>query len=221
MTIAEAAVLLIRHMPFMEEAMSQGLINLSSLARKIQPDITQMTGKTANEGAIIMALKRMDLSQVWSVNRSLDNFIKKLGDLVVRSNLVDFVYQNSDTLYDRQAELIHRLAARPKVFYSFSQGIYESTFIISDTVDAELEAVFGAEVLLKKTVDLAAVTIMLPPINTEVYGIYYYILRAIAWQGINLVEIISTSNEFTLVVRRPDIDGLFTVLMKLKTSTGL
>ncbi len=221
MTIAEATFQLIRRMPFMEEAMSQGLINLSSLARKIQPDITHLTGKPANEGAIIMALKRMDLSQVWSVNRALESFIKKLGDLVVRSNLVDYVYQNSDTLYDRQVELIHRFAARPKVFYSFSQGVYESTFIISDAVGQEVDELFAAEVLLKKTADLAAVTIMLPPINTEVYGIYYYILRAIAWQGINLVEIISTSNEFTLVVQRADIDALFTVLMKLKTSSGM
>jgi hypothetical protein len=49
-----------------------------------------------------------------------------------------------------------------------------------------------------------------------VAGFYYYILKQLAWDGINIVEIISTSSEFTLIVAMEDIDKTFSVLMKLK-----
>jgi hypothetical protein len=48
------------------------------------------------------------------------------------------------------------------------------------------------------------------------YGFYYFILREFAWNGINLVEVISTSNEFTLVVSTKDLDAAFKVLSTLR-----
>ena len=57
---------------------------------------------------------------------------------------------------------------------------------------------------------------MLPDENQMIYGIYYYILKDLAWFGINLAEVISTSNEFTLIVDAEDLDQTFSILMKLK-----
>ncbi|MDB4344442.1 hypothetical protein OAA35_01030 [bacterium] len=45
---------------------------------------------------------------------------------------------------------------------------------------------------------------------------YYYIFKKLAWTGINIVEIISTTNEFTLVVSDDDIDKAFSILIGLK-----
>lgn len=45
--------------PFLREAMTDDLINISSLARKIKPEIEEALGKEVKEGAIVMAIKRM------------------------------------------------------------------------------------------------------------------------------------------------------------------
>ena len=66
------------------------------------------------------------------------------------------------------------------------------------------------------TDNLASITIKLPNENIEISGIYYYILKRIAWEGININEIISTTNEFTIVVKDKDIDRAFSILMSLK-----
>lgn len=63
---------------------------------------------------------------------------------------------------------------------------------------------------------MASITIKLPTSNTEISGIYYYILKHLAWEGINIVEIVSTTNEFSVVVNSDDIDAAFSVLMQLK-----
>ena len=50
---------LINRSPFLREAMTDDLINISALARKLKPEIEQIVGKEVKEGAIIMAIKRM------------------------------------------------------------------------------------------------------------------------------------------------------------------
>jgi aspartokinase len=75
---------------------------------------------------------------------------------------------------------------------------------------------FKTEKCTGVTDNLASITIKLPTENIEISGIYYYILKRIAWEGININEVISTTNEFTIVVRDKDIDRAFSILMSLK-----
>jgi aspartokinase len=75
---------------------------------------------------------------------------------------------------------------------------------------------FKNDKLKSNTNDLASVTVKLPKINTEIYGIYYYILKHLAWEGINIIEIVSTSNEFTVIVKQDDVDKAFKILMQIK-----
>ena len=45
---------------------------------------------------------------------------------------------------------------------------------------------------------------------------YYYIFKMIAWYGITVLEVISTTNEFSIVVEQKNINDAFSVLMKIK-----
>ena len=94
-TIAEITETLIRKSPFLEEALSDGLINVSSLARMIKPDIEKKLQKPIKEGAIVMAINRISPSKQLKVKRILNTFIQGLGDFTVRSNLSTFTFKNS------------------------------------------------------------------------------------------------------------------------------
>jgi len=59
---------------------------------------------------------------------------------------------------------------------------------------------------------MASISLMLPVENRSLYGIYYYILKDLAWYGINLIELISTSNEFTIIVHQENLEQAFSVL---------
>ena len=102
------------------------------------------------------------------------------------------------------------------VFYTFSQGINETTIIISKAFEDQMEEIFKEEQLIKKTTNLSSVILKLPEINSEIPGLYYFILKNLAWEGVNINEVISTTNEFTIVVSDVDINKAFLVLMKLK-----
>ena len=209
---------IINKSPFLREAMTDDLINISALARKILPEIEQITGEKIKEGAVVMAIKRMTPGLYRKLNIKINNVMGDLGDFLVRSNLTDYTFENSESLKTKQSELLIEIHKDNSSFFTLCKGVSETTFIVSSQQAETIERIFKEERLKSNTKNLASVTVKLPLINTEVYGIYYYILKHLAWEGINIIEIMSTSNEFTVVVRQNDVDQAFKILMDLKRS---
>jgi hypothetical protein len=50
---------------------------------------------------------------------------------------------------------------------------------------------------------------MLPPGTALIPGVYSFILKALAWEGLNVVEVVSTLNEFTIILDDKAIDAAF------------
>ena len=207
---------LINKSPFLREAMTDDLINISALARKLKPELEEIIGKEVKEGAIVMAIKRMTPGLYHKLNIKITNVLGDLGDFLVRSNLIDYTFENSESLKAKQTELIKEVNKDNDSFFTLCKGVSETTFILSAQQSRIIETIFKTEKLRSHTPDLASITVKLPKINTEIYGIYYYILKHLAWEGINIVEIMSTSNEFTVVVKQDDVDKAFKILMQIK-----
>ena len=216
MTIPQITAELIKRSPYIQEGLQDGLINITALARHLKPDIEQLVGKSVKEGSIIMAINRMPTEREIYIEKQVFKFLNNIRNVSVRSDLVDYTYRVSPTLLENQLELFKQLQEHPDNFFSISRGIYETTLIVSIELERSLHKIFKKEHLISSKQDLAAAILMLPPKNVEISGIYYYILKQVAWQGINLVEMISTTNEFTLVVQRKYINDLLKVLMDLK-----
>lgn len=215
--IAEVVEQLVRQSPFISEAINDGLINVSALARRLQTDVEKQLGKPVKSGAIIMAINRLQTGELMFIEKNIRLFFKRLSDISVRSNLSDYTFQNSDTLLQKQVRLLDMISRDfPNAFYSFSQGVGETTIIVTNSLDEQVDLIFEGENQLDKESQLSAITLMLPTENRNLYGVYYYILKDLAWQGINLVELISTSNEFTLIVSDEDLDHAFSVIMGLR-----
>lgn len=215
--IAEVVEQLVRQSPFISEAINDGLINVSALARRLQTDVEKQLGKPVKSGAIIMAINRLQTGELMFIEKNIRQFFQQLSDISVRSNLSDYTFQNSDTLLQKQVRLLAMISQDfPNAFYSFSQGVGETTIIVTNSLDEQVDQIFEGEKQLDKESQLSAITLMLPIENRNLYGVYYYILKDLAWQGINLVELISTSNEFTLIVSDEDLDHAFSVIMGLR-----
>lgn len=219
LTIPNVVEEVIKKKPFLEGALIEGLINLSALARQLKPEIEQRIGKPVNESAVIMALNRLVPRLELTSTMKFKRIIANVGDIIVRSNLTDFTYANTSTLYSRQEELLKEVyssTTAQDVFCTFSQGIYETTLVVSSSLGELVERVFRNESLLLKRDSLSSITVKLPPENTACPGVYYYIFKELAWDNINIAEVISTSNEFTVVVSDSDIHRAFTILMEAK-----
>ena len=81
----------------------------------------------------------------------------------------------------------------------------------------KMEAYFEKEILIKKTDNLSSISIKLPVENVSIPGIYYFIFQKMSWEGINIIEVISTSNEFTIVLDDKNVNDAFKIIKNLKS----
>lgn len=216
LTIPNAVEEVIKKKPFLESALVEGLINLSALARQLKPEIEKKVGKEVNDSAVIMALNRLVPRLELMSAMKFKKVVENIGDIIVRSNLADYAFSNSSTLYEKQALLLSRVANMRDVFCTFSQGIYETTLVVSSSIIDLVDEIFAEEQSIARTVDLSSITVKLPAENTICPGVYYYIFKELAWDNINIAEVISTTNEFTVVISDKDIHRAFTILMEAK-----
>lgn len=210
---------IINRSPFLREAMTENLINISALARKIKPEIEKTVGKEIKEGAIVMAIKRMTPGVYHKLDVKINNIIGGIGDFLVRSDLVDFTYENSESTQISQTKLIQFLQEDKDCFFTLCKGITETTYILNAKYSDDVQQFFGSNHLKSHGKNLSSITVKLPHANTETYGVYYYILKHLAWEGINIEQVVSTANEFTAIVNSANIDEAFKILMQLKRNT--
>ncbi|MEN8139088.1 MAG: aspartate kinase [Bacteroidota bacterium] len=214
-TVAQSVEEIIKRKPFLESALAQGIINMTSLAKDILPSVVDDLKKDVNQGAIVMAIKRLAPTLEFQINHKVRGVLSNLGDITVRSKLADYTFSVSDTLIKNQSRFLEMVGAHPDLYYAVSRGVYETTIVISDRFQEEVESIFGNEIIISKKTGLSSLTIKLPEENSKVAGIYYYIFRDLAWEGINVLEVISTTNEFTIIVDDNQVEKAFRLLKTL------
>ena len=206
----------IKTKPFLLNALSLGIINLTSLSRNIMSELESEFGKEVKQGAVVMSLKRLTEELDFRLNHKINKVIKNIGEITVRSALTDYAFAISETVLNKQAALLADINAFPDVFYTSSRGVNEINIVVSNTVNALVDKHFVNEKLLQKIENLASITVKLPKENIVIPGIYYFIFQRLAWEGIIINEVISTSNEFTILVSEEQVDVAFKVIKDLK-----
>ena len=214
-SVAQVVEEIVRHRPFLSEALVAGIINVSALARQVQGEVERKVGKTVNQGAIVMALNRLTPSLQVQEHVQLDNLLTNIGDIILRSNLCDYTFKNSGTLLDCHIKVLKAVTKREEVFYTMVQGVFETNIVVSNVLEDMVDHYFRNELCLFKRNGLASVTLKLPKGNIQQAGFYYSILKELAMEGVNLLEIVSSTNEFTVVVDNELIDRTFVVLKNI------
>lgn len=215
-TIAALVEHYIRKKPFLQSALAQGIINLTSLSRQINPEIAAELGREVKDGAIVMALKRLSDHLEFRATHRIIKVLKNIGEITVRSSLTDYTFLTSDSILQQQARLLEEVNATQDVFYTSSRGVNEINIVISNAMDTVVDKYFKDERCTQKAENLSSVTVKLPAENVAVPGIYYFIFQRLAWEGIVLYEVISTTNEFTILVNENQVEVAFTTIKNLK-----
>ena len=199
-TISSAVEEYIKSKPFLVSALTQGIINLTSLARIMNEDISNVMNKEVRNGAIVMALKRLSSDFEFRSSLKIVRTLRNIGDITVRSSLVDYNFKTSPTLLTSQAKLVAGISDAKDNFYTSSRGVNECNVVVSGNLAELVESCFSNETCIHKETDLSSISVKLPTENVSVPGIYYFVFQRLSWEGINIYEVISTSNEFTILV---------------------
>ena len=163
-----------------------------------------------------MALKRISDNEEFLSTHKILNVLRKLGDITVRSSLTDYCFRLSESLLLSQAKFLNEIQDKKDIFYTSSRGVGESNIVVSSNLAPLIEEVFKNEICIDKIENLSAITVKLPTDTVKIPGIYYFIFQRLSWEGVNINEVISTSNEFTILMDEDSVNVAFEVIKNLK-----
>ena len=216
LSITDIVEELVKASPLLEDGLGRGIISYSALARNLRPQIEERLLKSASRGAIVMALKRTS-SDLKSKTKTVQQTIN-LSGITARSNLAELTFLNSDTIIEKHKKVFLVSEKRKDIFCNLSQGVRETMLIVGEEILDEMEKIFADERLVAKINNLSSITILLTKETVSTPGVYYSILKLLAWNGINIIDVISTYSELTIILSNDDIDKAFSILKNYKNA---
>lgn len=212
-TVPEAAEKIINRSRYLSEAISKGIINVSSLARYIKPELEQILEKKVSYPAVVMALNR--LSMQIKPKYVSNTIFKTPPDMIVRSNLIEVCVSNTNNLIEKYPLLLKLSQTNEKHFFTITQGVFETTIIASKDLHSTIRDLLKGEAIAAEFTNLSSITIRLPKEAILTPGIFYFFLKSLAWEGINIIEIVSAYLEFTIILPEKETNRAFSILQSL------
>lgn len=202
-TIPEKVEEHVNQSPYLREAITDGLVNLSALARKLKPQLEKELFKDVSESAVFIALQRYaaTLKPYYQVNPA--DYLANLG---LKSDLFEFTVENSSALLGKLSRIAKATEDKHAALFIFTQGQYETTVITSKNLQPEIKTALNGEKLLGTIPDLTGITLQRTHAQIETTGVLQFPLRILAWEGISVIEIITTLNEIMIIVRDFEVD---------------
>lgn len=212
-TIAHLTRKIIEKKPFLEEALSEGLINNAALAEKIIPELEKELKKKIKFSAVNLAIRRMaeNLNKKAIIHLKFD----KNSDITIKSNIIEIVLYKQDKIQEYIKKIYSLMNFARGDFLTITQGINEIMVITNEKYEKTIIEMLPEKIIKKKIKNLSTLTVNIPESAVEGIGLFYAISKALNWENINVIDIVSTYTEITLIVNENDASKAFDVLKNL------
>jgi aspartokinase len=139
----------------------------------------------------------------------------KDSDISLKSELVEITVYKSSAIEIKLKKLYDTIRAKDGAFLTITQGINEVMIITNKKYESAILKVFSDDEVKKKISGLSSVTIMIPENAFNTMGLFYLVTRALNWENINIIDIVSTFTEMTFIIKEDDASRAFNCLREL------
>jgi len=211
-SIANVVEHIIKDKPFMQEALSRGILNYAALAEQLTPRIEKQLKKKVKHAAVMMALRRTAEKLEKKFKQKLPT--EKAKDVTIVSNLFIMTLVKTPETINSIKKLYKWIDVGDDIL-TVTQGMHEMAIISNNKHFSKINRVFSkdCEKQIKKVIkDVASITISVPRSSIIIPGFFFFITRALAWENINVIEIVSTHAELTLILTEDDVTKAYNIL---------
>ena len=213
-TVSHLVKKTVRDNPFLMEALGKEIISHGNLAEQLKPEIEKELGKQVEESAIVMALRRYS-DELQDFDKEIGKFSFK-GEIIMRTNILDFNVVKSQKLLSKIKNLYSMPDFERGDTLNIILGNNEIAIITNEKYKGKLMNFLKGEKILNKGFNLVALTISFSGhdfFNTP--GVIFTAVRKLAWESINIYEIVSTMTELTIILSNKDSMKAYSVLQEL------
>jgi len=187
-----------------------GILSFSNYASSIQDEVQKVYGKEVKASAIVMALRRYG-EELKRENAKTDHGNVEYG-IVMKTNIFDVNLVRKDNFISKLGVLYRNISTEKGDFLNITLGSHEVSLAVSEKYRYLVDELTEGEEILNQMNDLVALSLIFTGDFLQTPGIVYEAVRHLAWEQINVIEIVSTMNELTFVIKREDSMKAFDVL---------
>src|SRR3989338_3225593 len=212
-TVSHIVKKILSEQAFVEEALGNGIISIVNLAEQMLPKIEQELGKKIKQAAIVMALRRH--AEEISEHRKKTRKFDYAGEILMKTNICDVNFVKSHTLMAK-LKTIHNLVNFERGdTLNVIIGNNEVSIITNEKYMEKLIRFLSGEKTLNKEHNLVALTIIFTGDFVHTPGVIFNAVRKLAWDNINIYEIVSTMTELTFILNKKNSMKAYDVLQEM------
>lgn len=212
-TVAYLVEKIIEKKPFLQEALSAGIVNNAALAEQMIPELEKALNKKVKFSTANMAIRRLaeklEKSFVATVKFKDDSHIN------IRSNIVELTVYKTENIQEKIKKVYELVNYQEGDFLTLTQGFNELMLMIDEKYESQVLKIFSKKEIKKIIRNLSSISVNIPLESTETVGLFYVVTRALNWENINIIEIVSTLTEMTFIIDDDNTSKAYDVLKKL------
>ena len=208
-TIARVVEKIVKENPSLEIMLSKDLISFSKLARYLKAEVEKELGKPVKESAIIVAIKRLQEKASKCYEKPAEFSARSI---TTYSNLVEIGVITSSQLREKVQEMYAFPELSEGAMLHISEGVNQTAFVFSGNLEPKMRKVLEGEKILIEVEGVAQLSISFEKDMFETPGFLVYVLKELAWNGINVIEIISTYTELNIMINGKDLTKAYKIL---------
>jgi hypothetical protein len=214
-TVAHVVAHMVNQQPFLKEAMLQDIVSYARLAHWMKPNVERELGKQVREGAIVMALHR--IADRSSEEEKSSRLVFAQGDIMlsIKSDLVEISFLRSRSAMDSVASFYGKVNFAQGEVFNATQGNYEISVVLSRRLEPEFRKHMRKESVCATETALAFLSVKFPPSVVSTPGFFAQVTNQLAWNSINVVELLSTYTELTLVLEENSVTKAYNLLQDM------
>jgi aspartokinase len=190
--------------PFLLEAFGRGILSFGGLAAEFKPTVEKQLGKEVKESAIVMALRRYAEEVKGKGIEPRDTDTSLSCEILMKTNICDFNVKKNEAFLQRLGRLYEMVQLGKGDFLNVTIGNDEVSIAISEKYRSQTEEFLADEEIYEERSGLVSLTLLFSGDFLHTPGIVFQALRKLAWEHINVYEIVSTMTELTVVISKED-----------------
>lgn len=195
--------------PFLEDALYNNYLNLSSFALYIKPRVKQMCKKEVSIWSIKVILSR--IAQKYQKESSYN--IIKTDRVFVRKNMNLLSVDNSSKSEKFLRKISSKITFSEKDYFGIIKWISETDIIFSSNLRDIIHESIDHSMIKIELNNVWAIWVSIDEKSFKSKGVIYNLIKKLAFYNINIFAISSTYTEILFVIEQDDLSKAFEVFI--------
>jgi len=211
-TISQVVQKIVDQKIYVQESMNNNIISYALLAKQIKPEVEDILEKKVKTHAIEMALRRYT-EHLKQKHKNIK--FDYSSDIIMKTQLCDISVSRSPTLIEQLKKFYDIVKFEKGDILNIIQGSTELSIVTNERYKTKFLEILKKEKILNTEEKLISLTMTFSKDFLYTPGIIFNIIRNIAWENINIFEIVSTNTELTVILHKKDAMKGYKALEKL------